>query len=615
MSRPTCERVGGSPPPWESVGALPALTTRLVAHGNLQSFSALQNEERRLPASWLPLPMSASADIESHWAPRSAWRHVAKAVGAGRPLRVSVLGTSPTSGCGAAEPWEPWALVPGPDGNLTLPAREQGCLVERSWGRRLQDELTAVLRAAAVDARVHTRLSFKNAVAADYFAHCTGTHVANGTDVVLLEVATNIWGSNLLDVVRAVQAFAPHAPIVFVGWVRKTHRQRLAVPPELEAAARTGRADLVRVGRVVDELDRARRLAKGRNEAYAGRGADPVHPSAKGHALLAAAVASFVGRRLLTALCPSPSAAAADADDADIPVEASSAAPPLGWELCWIRAEDIPLVRPLSSRANGTWAIVDDGGAKGIAKRGLASWAVGEVIKLGPLPAPAGAAAAAMLVELGYLISASRSGQGAFRVSCTGCLCNGYATPYSDKQYPFPLVQTDAHFAADANFLLLNASVTAKTAFVVWWRVETPCAIMVRHVRSSGSYARSARRRNVPPDPSVEDASRIRLDSLFARLFTATELQRQAQKAGAAFAQFAREPGLVVRGAGTGLEPSLGYNRSRIPVMAFSQGDVRSSPMAYPGVRPLPKLPPATSTARDADYLLGADYVFGVPSG
>jgi hypothetical protein len=44
-------------------------------------------------------------------------------------------------------------------------------------------------------------------------------------------------------------------------------------------------------------------------------------------------------------------------------------------------------------------------------------------------------------------------------------------------------------------------------------------------------------------------------------------------------------------GAGTGLEPSLGHDRWRIPAMASSQGDVRSSPMAYPAVRPLPKLP------------------------
>eukprot|EP00964_Phaeocystis_antarctica_P067670 scaffold40955_cov101-Phaeocystis_antarctica.AAC.1 len=66
-----------------------------------------------------------------------------------------------------------------------------------------------------------------------------------------------------------------------------------------------------------------------------------------------------------------------------------------------------------------------------------------------------------------------------------------------------------------------------------------------------------------------------------------------------------------VRGAGTGLEPSLGYDRSRIPAMASSQGDVRSSPMAYPPSGAVAAKTPATSTARDADYLLDADYVFG----
>ena len=42
---------------------------------------------------------------------------------------------------------------------------------------------------------------------------------------------------------------------------------------------------------------------------------------------------------------------------------------------------------------------------------------------------------------------------------------------------------------------------------------------------------------------------------------------------------------------GLAFESSLGYGRSRIPAMASSQGGVRPSPMAYPAVRPLPKLP------------------------
>eukprot|EP00964_Phaeocystis_antarctica_P085129 scaffold53716_cov67-Phaeocystis_antarctica.AAC.5 len=44
-------------------------------------------------------------------------------------------------------------------------------------------------------------------------------------------------------------------------------------------------------------------------------------------------------------------------------------------------------------------------------------------------------------------------------------------------------------------------------------------------------------------------------------------------------------------GSRHGLGASLGHDRSRIPAMASSQGDVRPSPMAYPAVRPLPKLP------------------------
>ena len=71
-----------------------------------------------------------------------------------------------------------------------------------------------------------------------------------------------------------------------------------------------------------------------------------------------------------------------------------------------------------------------------------------------------------------------------------------------------------------------------------------------------------------------------------------------------------------VRGAGTGLEPSLWDTVARGSLQwASSQGDVRSRgavfPMAYPAVRPLPTQTPATSTARDADYRFDADYVFG----
>ena len=44
--------------------------------------------------------------------------------------------------------------------------------------------------------------------------------------------------------------------------------------------------------------------------------------------------------------------------------------------------------------------------------------------------------------------------------------------------------------------------------------------------------------------------------------------------------------------------------------MASSQGDVRSLPDGIPSGAAAAKTP-ATSTARDADYLFDADYVFG----
>ena len=70
-------------------------------------------------------------------------------------------------------------------------------------------------------------------------------------------------------------------------------------------------------------------------------------------------------------------------------------------------------------------------------------------------------------------------------------------------------------------------------------------------------------------------------------------------------------PRSMTQGTGQPLAAAttLGYDRSRIPAMASSQGDVRSSPMAYPAVRPLPKLPlpvrPDTRTTPQFNYMSG----------
>ena len=71
-----------------------------------------------------------------------------------------------------------------------------------------------------------------------------------------------------------------------------------------------------------------------------------------------------------------------------------------------------------------------------------------------------------------------------------------------------------------------------------------------------------------------------------------------------------RSPGsLTVWGAKPWARSPPGIRLLQIPAMAPSRGDVRSSPTAYPAVRPLPKLPlpvrPVTCPTTTADYLSG----------
>ena len=67
----------------------------------------------------------------------------------------------------------------------------------------------------------------------------------------------------------------------------------------------------------------------------------------------------------------------------------------------------------------------------------------------------------------------------------------------------------------------------------------------------------------------------------------------------------------LVTGLGSrhGLGAQPGIRSLRIPAMALSRGDVRSSPMAYPAERPLPKLPlplrPETWTTPQFNYSSG----------
>ena len=162
--------------------------------------------ERELPHAEL-----LTADLfDAHTtslAPESQWAAVRQQVAQKRRLSVAVLGVSATSGGGAGDPWDLLDLNP----NITGVGKVKR---ERSWTRCLADYL-----AEALTVPVHMSVWYKNAVNAEYYAHCTSTFLPpHPPNLVLLEFTPNIWGGNPSKVVQMVNRVAPGAVVMFVVW-------------------------------------------------------------------------------------------------------------------------------------------------------------------------------------------------------------------------------------------------------------------------------------------------------------------------------------------------------------------------------------------------------------
>lgn len=161
---------------------------------------------------------------------RALWRMAAEAMRV-RPLTIAVIGVSTTSGCGSEEPWDN-SQQRRAASSATFTTEGHRCSLDRSWTRRMTDELSALLpehtRTGACSSRdrpppdscsVHTHVAFRNAVTADYFSHCAASYLPQHADVILLEMATNDWGNRqgMSRLLRALRRHASHAPIAFVG--------------------------------------------------------------------------------------------------------------------------------------------------------------------------------------------------------------------------------------------------------------------------------------------------------------------------------------------------------------------------------------------------------------
>lgn len=489
--------------------------TRLEIFGSHPEIAPLPQEQMAVPGARSPkLQRKILDEAATKHVPAHAWAKVAR-LAHRRRAKLVVLGCSTTSGCGAAEPWQLVKLhdnerAQGMSYNKSLDVRL--CNPALGWARRLDDALAQLQEwhGLAFDVSV----VYKNAVRADFFAHCTSNYVPPDADIVLLEVSSNLWGIPADGVLRAVRTAAPRAIIIFVNWAGTSviTGGRVSDYERISAAAAAGGADIIHVDEVTAFLSKKLRIY--RREVFAQSGLDHAHPSPFGHALLGAVVARFIARRLLSALCD------------DVPTDRvvtkpiasdSSAAVPtnstLEAERCFPVADKLPVV-PTSGT---NWTLVDDGVRKGVQKLGLLSKQLGDYLELEPWPT---AGCFVMSVQLGYLVSATRPNMGGFRITCPNCACVGKKSPFP-QLHPFPEVQTNAQYNEEESYYSSNMTVTALTEFLIFPErtQQGPCRVGITHIRASSFnvrrlYHRDVPRRNVPQD------SQIRIDSLTTMLWT-----------------------------------------------------------------------------------------------
>lgn len=438
---------------WRTTPTQPPWLANVNALETTRGFIALRSprNDAVLPANETLMPELLSAVLARSSPPalqQSAWHDAAaRSLGARLPLRVAVLGTSVTAGCGSTEPW---VWNPGEKKSATKYLR---CELPRSWGRRMHDELNALLQRAAghtndanaADAghacAAETSVAFKNAVGVQYFSHCVGRHLPPaGAHLVLLESTLEMsWGSkhsapNMRALLRKLRATLSHrVPIVLVGWTSQGSGPKHTMPPHVLTIAEEEGVEVVPVAPLMGMLHQDGLLAMRQNRtnslnhplpsqtSFALRGQDPVHPSPVGHLLMASTVARFIGERLLSAHCSGGGLSSTRHSRKDSALERSAATTSaakaattsaaamepsmvnlLSWEECFdtLQSDERPVNR---TNSRGKWPQIDEGGAKGVAKKGLVSYTTGELLALGPLSLPPSLTAAPTLVEVRHI--------------------------------------------------------------------------------------------------------------------------------------------------------------------------------------------------------------------
>jgi hypothetical protein len=425
--------------------------------------------------------------------PASAYaRMLADAREAGE-LRVTILGSSTSNSCASCDyrafrnehvnhtalP-EPGRSPRSEECDVLAQKHGSHCIIQHSWGRSLQDELNdngllPQMRGTAhallgVRARVHVWA--KNAVGPDHFSWCTDTFVADKPHLILLELATNLFGGSLGDLIRRLKRAAPRALIAVVMWVSQDAgdmREAIELVGQTTKAADTT-TDVLRV----DVIARKRLLFAigGSRNLYALEGRDKVHPNGLAHALLALFTARFIITQPSRAAAETPpvsstAARSTTAEEDDTPREDG------GGEHCY--GHTMPIV------TSAGWSFVDLGKRKGVAKLGWESYKVGQTLTMGPLFNTSRRECGMLKMALGYHSSWDHE-LGALHISCgDGCTCILDQRLFAKVLTPFPRVETDAALAPDKS-LRRNFSVTVPLPFFAFRNSSAPCTVSVKHL-------------------------------------------------------------------------------------------------------------------------------------
>jgi hypothetical protein len=400
----------------------------------------------------------------------------------------------------------------------------------------MHEAVARALESHAPHIRVETQLFFKNAASPEFFMHCTQTFVPADTDIILMEVATNMWPS-IERVTRAVAKVRRHAPFalpLFVNWLQSHKWNGPAAEIKLTAVAKAQAFEMITVApsqktwwgpepRALTReagSDTPRKLKLLQPLRFFS---DLVHPSITGHALLGAVVAERIISQLnLSSAAAGPSFVGEGREVAPTLPGAKPGELADDGEICYTRADALPVERTPGS---APWMLVDEGKAKGVPKLGLVSNRVGETLSLRVpvVPSSNASCSAGIVITLGYLVS-SHPSMGSLHVSCEACACQGLNGRRSGigTQFPFPLMATSTwQLDAEAKngFKLGNASVTATTSFLAAaLSRDKACIVQVTHQHSSSTGGSSrCRGREEECRDRQRTPSRVRIDSMNAR--------------------------------------------------------------------------------------------------